>query len=178
MTIRQKLDALITLNYSKYLDIASQYKSKDDPSDILQECLMEICEMNDTKLKKIFPYIEYYLIQMIKYSSLSKKSKYQHKYNHLIIDETIDIKDYIEKNEVDDIEELALRKESEEFEIETYEKIIKILNEHCNWYQRSIFLHYIESGKSFATIQKDTGIPMSSIYNTYNEAKQIIKKNL
>ena len=84
----RELDRVITENYKKYLKYAQNMNNhRDDPQDILNECLAELYEKEDSKIEAILGYIDYYLIRMIKFSSQSKTSRYQQKYNKLLIDE-------------------------------------------------------------------------------------------
>ena len=51
--------------------------------------------MPEEKQLKIISYIDYYILQMIKISSLSATSSYQQKYNKILIDKNIDSYNYL-----------------------------------------------------------------------------------
>ncbi len=163
------INKLISENYNKYLGIAIGYSNGvDDPRDILQECLLYVCEMDIEKQDAISSYFDYYLFQMIKYSSISKTSKYQQKYNKILKGDGYNL-DYLIDND-----SLVL----EESPKVTLEDIHKVLEEQCNWYEREVFLQYTTTDKSFKKFEEDTGIPASSLFNTYTKLKNILKENL
>lgn len=162
----------INKNYDKYLRIAYGYnKDKtEDPRDILQECLMYVCEMDIEKQNKIAPYFEYYLIQMIKFSSISKTSKYQQKYNKILLNKNIEVES------VNDLDKMICDDEIEnDLKIN---KIKEILEKDCTWYEREVFLQYVTTGKSFKAFERDTKIPASSLFNTYRNVKEKIKEKI
>ena len=85
--VRAKLNEKITANYAKYHEYCrNMANGKDDPDDVLQECLAEICSMSASKLETVIPYLDYYIIQMIKYSMRSRTSKYFYKYHRNEVD--------------------------------------------------------------------------------------------
>lgn len=91
-TIKNKVNERITNNYSKYLQIANNLgNKKDEPEDVLNEILLEVLELPDTKLNKIIKYIDGYIIQMLKFSFQSRTSKYQYRYNKMLTDKNISI---------------------------------------------------------------------------------------
>ena len=162
----------INKNYDKYLRISYGYnKDKtEDPRDILQECLMYVCEMDIEKQNKIAPYFEYYLIQMIKYSSISKTSKYQQKYNKLLLNKSIIVES------IADLDEMICDDEIDN--VIKINKIKEILEKDCTWYEREVFLQYVTTGKSFKAFERDTKIPASSLFNTYKKVKEMIKEKI
>lgn len=167
MDTKSELDNLIKNNYKKYLQFAKNMANgKDDPRDVLQECLLEIYEMTEKKQKEIIPYLEYYLIQMIKFSFRSNTSKYQQRYNKLKLSDNVSV-------------ETLLSDDEEYVEVNvTVEEIEKILTDNCNWYEREVFLRYVNNKKSFKTMETETDIPASSLYNTYNKVKKILQEKL
>ena len=167
MNTKNKLDKLVTSNYKKYLQYATNMTNGiEDPRDVLQECIMEIYELDETKIKEILPYFEFYLIQMIKYSFRSKTSKYQQKYNKVVFDKNIDIEVLLDIPEETPVDEI------------TIEDIEKVLNNECSWYEREVFTQYVNSKKSFKTFEKETGIPSASLYKTYIKVKKTLQQNL
>lgn len=164
---KKTLDNLVNRNYKKYLQFAKNMANgKDDPRDVLQECLTEIYEMKIEKQSEILPYFEYYLIRMLKFSFRSDTSRYQQKYNKLKIDANVCVESLLE-----DIIET-------ETESPSISEIENVLNENCSWYEREVFLRYVNGNKSFKTFEKETGIPASSLYNTYNKVKKILQEKL
>lgn len=190
MDYKQKVNDKITKDYKSFLKMAKNIVKTGEYQDILHECLVEILEFDEDKLKDIFPYFEFYLIQMIKYSFRSKTSKYQQKYKktNLILDtnnygfenkllfipENIN---YLDKNELNNIN-LFDDSDSEDIKTEKINEINKILVEKCTWYQRSVFLYKIENNLTFKKFEAVTKIPASSVFNTYKETLSIIRNNL
>lgn len=84
------------------------------------------------------------------------------------------IKIYLEQ-----IKELKQIDESNIDEIEWAEnknKVDKILND-LYWYDRKVF-ELVASGKSVASLSRETGISYISLYNTYRTTKKFIKDQL
>ena len=198
-TTKELLDDIITKNYNEYLSVAKKYKSIDSPQDILQECLCIIYEMPEEKQLKIISYIDYYILQMIKISSLSATSSYQQKYNKILIDKNIDsynyliecpIEEYTEPLEYFDDEVITkelimsyvnrrIKKVPNEIIVNNILTIIKTtLKDKCNWYEETVFMQYIITKKPFYIIGKETGIPASSLFETYKRVKKILIENL
>jgi hypothetical protein len=95
-------------------------------------------------------------------------SKYQQLYNKLKINDNIQISAIIDIPD----EELSDDKPI------TITDIEKILLEDCSWYEREVFTRYVYNNKSFETMYKETGIPASSLFKTYNKVKKILKQKL
>jgi len=82
----------------------------------------------------------------------------------IYLDQTKDLIQ-IDEKEIDEIE-YAKNKE----------KVDKILNE-LYWYDRKVF-EIIASGKSVASLSRETGISYVSLYNTYRTTKKFIKEQI
>lgn len=82
----------------------------------------------------------------------------------IYLDQTKEIQQ-IDEKEVDEIE-YAKNKE----------KVDRILNE-LYWYDRKVF-EIIASGKSVASLSRETGISYISLYNTYRITKKFIKEQI
>ena len=82
----------------------------------------------------------------------------------IYLDQTKEIQQ-IDEKEIDEIE-YAKNKE----------KVDKILNE-LYWYDRKVF-EIIASGKSVASLSRETGISYISLYNTYRTTKKFIKEQI
>lgn len=172
MNTKERLDKHITRNYNKYVEITRKMSNgiNESPFDIVNETLCEIYELSDEKKQSILDgeYLDYYIIQIIKYSLYSPTSRYNRKYNLLKIDRNIDIVNFInssdEPEKVIDIEKTA-------------NKINEILNE-CNWYDREVVLRYVHGSKSFQKMSNETKIPVSSLWNTYRKTVEYVKNRL
>lgn len=167
METRKLLDNIITKNYDSYLRYAKRLCNKiDDPQDILQECIMYIYEIKDDKIEEILTYIDYYILQMIKFSAISVNSKYQRKYNLIKFDKTFNI---------EELKNIPVNEES--YKIKE-EDIMNILLTKCSWYEREVFLQYNRDNKTFKSFEEETGIPSSSLYKTYRKVKTILQTEI
>ena len=161
--INTKLNEYIIKNYDKLLTISKNIgRQRNDCEDVLHEAILTIYELNDEKKKEILPYLEFYLIQVIKYSFYSKNSSYYRKYKMLEIDLNVI---HFEPEYFDTISE-ELEKPSDISYLDV-EKILKTMD----WYSREVFLRHLKDGKSFNKLSKETGIPASSLFNTYKAVK-------
>lgn len=164
-TIRNQFNDLLTKNYKRYQTIAIKISNGvDDPQDILQECLTELCEKNDTEIERIMSYIDYYIIQMLKISNRSKTSRYQQKYNKIVFDKNFDINVYD-----------AAEPDPEPVVHISLNEINSTLNHNCSWYEKEVFLRYANSKKSFKTMERETGIPATSLFNTFSKVRKMLQ---
>lgn len=189
MTPKETVNDIISKNYKSLLKTAKNVVKSNEYQDVLHECLAEIIEFDDDKINYILPYFNFYLIRMMQYSCLSNSPYYRkYKKTNIVLD-TNDygleymlqsIPEHINYLDKDELHNLNLIEEtdSDDTQAETIKEIYKILSEQCTWYQRSVFLYKIENNLSFNRFEKDTKIPASSIFKTYNEVVSIIKSNL
>ena len=143
---------------------------KDDPYDILNECLAEICELTEEKQLSIISYFDYYMIQMLKYSTKSKTSKYQRKYNK---DKEIIIKQpYTEE---------IIYEEDITFEYELND-ILELIKDFDDIYSKEVMIKFINSGKKtfnqFAVDMEKLNIPRSSLYSAYKKSCSYIQNKI
>ena len=117
----------------------------------------------DKKCQLIF-YSVRIMLNMFKSNRSSFKKKYEH--NSIISDAPYCLE--IEENEFFKVDE-----------IEHKEKIDKINNklESIYWYDRQIFLEYLEV-KSYRKLEAKTRIPMKSLQLTCIKVKEILKNDL
>lgn len=168
--IRERINLHIKNNYERLKEIASRFSnSYDCYEDILQESLMYIVNLSDEKLQDIEPYLDKYIMQIIKLSFISKTSAYQMKYNKLKKQECIvyDILDY----QIEDV--------GYDYEIDEKVSVIeKCLNDDCSFYEESVFKEYVYTDKSFNVISKECNIPVANVYETYKKALTKIRKKI
>lgn len=82
MTPKEELHRTINLNYDRYLKYAKNMKNtKDEPCEVLHECIINLYNKKEEKIKKILPFLDWYLIRMIELSNKSNTSSYQQKIN-------------------------------------------------------------------------------------------------
>jgi hypothetical protein len=169
--MKEELNLIIKRDYNKFLTYAKNMNNgKDDPRDIINECILELYEKSDEKLEKILTYIDYYIIQMVKFSSQSKTSRYQQKFNRIEFDRNV-------------CPTQLFNNESEEVIINPYSEIEfchieRILEENTDWYTKEVFLKYSKNKGSFRKLSLETGIPTSALYKAFLKGKEIIKENL
>ena len=57
------------------------------------------------------------------------------------------------------------------------DKVQELLN-NLNWYDRELFLAYVEGQHSYSSLSRETHIPRTSISLTINRVRKYLKKNL
>ena len=177
--VRAKLNEKITANYAKYHEYCrNMANGKDDPDDVLQECLAEICSMSASKLETVIPYLDYYIIQMIKYSMRSRTSKYFYKYHRNEVDASSMREARMREVEKDMYITENSDLERAESELALTARIRNILETKCDWYEREVFDRYVQEGKSFRKFAKETGIPATTLFNAYARTRKIIQDNI
>lgn len=135
-------------------------------SDDLYACVVEQLL---TKSKKIDETPDkqkkYYFIKVLKTNWFSKTSPYHYKYrkptqHHTNLIETI-TEDFVEEEYVETIP--------------TMEWVEKTLNEEFGWYERDLFLLYIELG-TLTNVSKQTHIPLNSVGRHIKQIKLKLKE--
>lgn len=167
--IRKEINKLINKKYDEYLQFAKNIKgsSKEEPQDILNECILYLLENEDNKLEKIISYIDWYIIRMIKHSFHSNTSSYQVKYNRIVFDKNIDVTNITNKDADDNYN----------FDIDKQLEQIEMNMQKLTWYERAIFEKYTGEKTSWKKIEKETGIPASSANITYLKAIKKLRGN-
>ena len=192
------VDDMITKNYEKFLNIARTL-SPNEYEDIVNECIIYLYDIEEQKLQKIKDYIEYYMIQMIKYSATSKTSKYQQKYHKIKLDENIESKnitddEYLKIENFDEPEPMEfkigeiskniddrIRRNFQKFVDKkiTFKTFINLtLENECSWYEREVFVRYHQKNITYREFSKETKIPLTSLFNAYSKTKRELEKKL
>lgn len=163
------MKTLLELAFEKHNDWISIVKSfgcnPSSAEDIVQEMYIQL--HHDTMKGLDFSYKDdinhYYCFKILRgiYCNIYKK-------------ESKKIKMYLEDiNELRQAEELGI----DEIEYaKRKSKIDDILN-NMYWYDKKVF-EIIASGKSIASLSRETDISYYSLYNTYTNAKKHIKDNI
>ena len=163
------MKTLLELAFEKHNDWISIVKSfgcnPSSAEDIVQEMYIQL--HHDTMKGLDFSYKDdinhYYCFKILRgiYCNIYKK-------------ESKKIKMYLEDiNELRQAEELGI----DEIEYaERKSKIDDILN-NMYWYDKKVF-EIVASGKSIASLSRETDISYYSLYNTYINAKKHIKDNI
>lgn len=177
--IRDDINNYITNNYDRLITITNKIRktNKDTTEDVLHECIINLLEKDDEQLEKIINYIDFYIINMIRYSFWSATSGYQTKYNRIIIKDEYDVSNdfsyndnLIPTNLIDD-----MNITNNYFDEDLYDKIINNINK-LDWYSKKVVEIKIDKNCGFLKISKDTGIPYSNLYYTWKKAIKKIKK--
>lgn len=157
------LNKLVELNYEKYLSYAKSIKNKnDDPYDILNETIVHLYDIPQSKLDKIGSGIDKFIYCIIWRNTYSKSSAYQRVIKGKRM---LELKD-VYRQEDDYVDDSI-----------DYNLIKDILKEKCNMFEREVFLQYINKYKSFSKMYEDTNIPKPSLYKAYNSAVEKIIEN-
>lgn len=59
-----------------------------------------------------------------------------------------------------------------------FDQMIEQAQEDWHWYDKMLFNHYKDSGKSLREIEKETGISLTSLWNTVKNCKARLKETL
>jgi len=165
----------ISSNYDKYLRFANNMRNgKDDPQDVLQETMMELLDMPAQKQEKIMPYLDYYVIQMLKYSFRSTTSKYYRKYRMLQLEsgEFSANREYEQSN-------------FEEFDAAQSRDITFALAEQTlseagvSHFDKGVLMQYVSDPKlSWRAFATKTGISDSSLFAAFCRARDVLREKL
>lgn len=166
--IRERINKKIEDNYYIYKDIVMRFSNNYDcPEDILNETLLDILSLNDEKLEKIELFLDKYIVRILKLSFISKTSKYQQKYNKLLLKDEVEVNDLI--------------KIDEEYDTTIDDRLYiieDILKKHCSWFEAEVFREYLYTKKSFDKISKECDIPSVSLWKAYRKALLKIKNKI
>lgn len=161
----------ITTKYPLYLDIIKRmsFGIKEDARDILQEIMLNLYELDDNKKVELINsnYIDYYIIRIIKTYLYSPLSQYNWKYNKNLY---YNIKNVEISNTILDT-----------YEEDTTQYYVKQINDcldQFNWFEREVFLRYVNDYSSFKKMEKETTIPSTTLYRTYKKVKDKINKKI
>ncbi len=154
----------IEKNYKLFLTIGKRYQLKDDYRDIVNEVCLELMELPIEKQTDILGrgIVTWYFVKMFKLNAFSKNSRYQRKYNLLQFD-TIE-------------DEFTVRDEILPYD-DLYDRVEAASVTELDWYSKRIFDIHV-SGVSFKKMAEETGIPSTSLWITFNSAKDKIKSKL
>ena len=161
-------------NYDKYLRFAvNMQNGTDEPHDVLQETMVELLEMPAAKQDKILPYLDYYVIQMIKYSFRSTTSKYYRKYRMLQLEsgEFSNNREYEQAS----FEEFDSVKTDITFDLA--ERLL--IESGVSYFDRGTFMQYVSDPKlSWRAFSAKTGISDSSLFAAYCRARDVLRENV
>lgn len=161
----KELEEIINRNYNKYLTYAKNIiNTGDNPQDVLNEMILEICLWDDEKQTEKLPYIDWTIIVMLRNSN-SQSSGYQRKYNKI---------KYFKLRGDEDYEDDEYDYEFDKF----IDKIYDIIENDLSWYERKVFELRIDSDVGFRKLSKRTGIPESNLQYNFNNAKNKIKNKI
>jgi DNA-directed RNA polymerase specialized sigma24 family protein len=145
--------------------------SKNSPltEDLKQELMLIILEYSNEKLNKIIEgkYFHFFCVRILTNLFNSKSSHFYRKYKQHefeLIDGGFDVyqhnisnEDNVERKDIEDIKEI----------------IIELLEDNSfSWYDREIFLLYLNTHKSYAKLSKELNIPITSISTTISKTKR------
>lgn len=160
---------LVEVSYKKHKDWINIVKSfgcnPSNAEDIVQEMYIQIIQDVDKGLDLWYgdDVNHYYCYKVLRgiYLNIYKK-------------EAKVIKKYIEEiNEIKQAEELGI----DEIEYAKRKQQIDDIMNNMYWYDRKVF-EIIASGKSIASLSRETSISYFSLYNTYRMAIKHIKEQL
>ena len=163
MNVNACLNDFIKNNYASLLKIVLNItKNRKDSEDILHEVFLSVLLMSDTKKREIFPFLSYYIIQMVKYSAFGKKSPYSKKNKTVEIDYEANLDNIIIEEEPVTAKQITMTD-------------INAILKKIGWYETAVFKRHVVDGKTFQQMAIETKIPLSSLYKTFRQTVKTIK---
>ena len=140
--------------------------------DLFQHIWVRLLEFDHAKLEQIYSkgYLQFYIYRMIINEARNPKNPFLKKLRTEVTLNDIGIKYPTEDISVDYDKENDL-----EFEYK-----VKVIKEKLNelfWYDKDIFLYYVEFG-SLRKVAAQTGIKYGAIHQTVKKVKRIINENI
>lgn len=129
-------------------------------SELKQEMFLVLCELNEDRLIEMYSNgtIKYFLIRTMLNMIKSDRSAFYNKFRKQYDEITFDIKD-------------------EEEQYVPYKKIVMYISE-LHWYEKELFIEYINYNKNAVKLSKETKIPYRSLIKTISKVKKILKKKI
>lgn len=140
--------------------LKKKLKPQDLQDDIIQHCFCELYQKPDTFIIDLYNRrkLRVYIVKMIIHTSYYQRTPFAKQFgeNEICTDSFGEHHEAAEDNTLDDFTKLV---------------------DDLYWYKKEILKLYAEKG-TYQAVSDDTGIPVTSIYNTIKEVKREIKKKL
>jgi hypothetical protein len=147
--------------------------------DLFQELMLHLCEQSEDKIKHLhqnqilnFHCLKYLTNQYKSQDSEWFRQETRFKIRHKKIGDFAHYSDGVLLTE-DEINKKPTIKQDLEMLCPTIRHYIQ---NSLHWYDRLLFLKYVDEGKSIREISKEIGIPANTIWYTINKAKNEIRQ--
>ena len=164
--MNDELDDFFKVYYNKLQIIAKKICRNGEATDILNETVLKIYDMDKTKLRKLLDTnnLHHYILRIIKLSVISKTSRYQQKYNRVrSVELPRDIE--FEVDEEPEYSDVLLLKLDEAIQKLPYD-VRKVLE----------FRMYTD--KTYEQFSKETYISPTMLWKLYQKALKQLKNEL
>ncbi len=168
------------LNDRSFRTLANRF---GDPDDIIQEVALIICQKNEEQLKKLDTYFNFWVARMIMNmnSSTGQLGKVKKEYTITPREDTHLLEDKYYNPDFFGMSEKRghVWHDGEEYDFSIDELIESVETEleKMHWYDKGLFLTYLECG-SLRKTEARVNIPYSSVNNTVNKVRNYIKDKL
>lgn len=139
-------------------------------SDLRQEMFLVICELSQEKIMDLHKngFLKFFLVRTMLNMIKSDRSTFYNQFRKFTT-----FCEY-EDNKVDELEDQI--EDGSIFEAVT-EKVLESINQ-LHWYEKELFMEYVNNGRSIIKLSKDTQIPYRSVIKTINKVKVLLKTKL
>lgn len=156
---------ILATKHSQWIDMVNRFGGRDIAEDIVQEAYIRIYKRaKPDKIVKNGKPNEGYMFVVLRNIYIDYR-KYKAKMHTVQINDCYDISQ--------DEQQLIDKKGQSKFD-----KLILDEQEDWHWYDKMLFNYYKESGKSLRDISNETGISVTSIFNTILNCKKRLRKSL
>lgn len=139
-------------------------------SDLRQEMFLVLCEMSEVKMIDLHKngYLKFFLVRTMLNMIKSDRSTFYNQYRKFST--FLEFNGGNQDEIKDEIEDGSL---FEKIHINILESINQL-----HWYEKELFLEYVNNGRSIIKLSKDTLIPYRSVIKTINKVKHLLKTKL
>ncbi len=134
--------------------------------DLKQEVILVICELPEEKIIGLHERkeLEFYTVRVILNMLKNKYSQFYRRYRQTFVEYNPNESEQIESSEY---EERLLREQIEDVTLEEINKLY--------WYDKELIMLYLKH-KNFRSIQAETNIPLTSIYQNIKKSMATLKR--
>ncbi len=167
--MRKENECFLNRNYYQLLNISNKITKNNQLSqDLLHECILQLYDKDDIKLKSYDDNsIKYYITAIMRINYYSKTSPFYYKIRRERVLMTVDITTCWD-----------MSYEQEEFESEEMYQLLEMNYAELDWFKKSLLDMYLSLNSSMKAVSRKTRIPISSISRYIKEIRTETKNNI
>ena len=167
--MRKEIECFLNRNYYQLLNISNKITKNNQLSqDLLHECILQLYDKDDIKLKSYDDNsIKYYITAIMRINYYSKTSPFYYKIKRERVLMTVDIATCWD-----------MSYEQEEFESEEMYQLLEMNYAELDWFKKSLLDMYLSLNSSMKAVSRKTRIPISSISRYIKEIRNETKNNI